>query len=418
MQTKISQYLINGIKTHIIEIPTLDLTYAQVVYRRGVIYDEPNKLGLAHFFEHIWGTKTKYWQNDLEKSLYIEKKGIIKNAYTERLLVYHYGKQDSSNLIESIQIIDELVKNGEINQDDFISEKKVVIQEKEDSKYDEYDKKIELIYIGNSLSQNVFGNVEDIELQDVLDFNKQYFSLENANMVILTPDIEIIKNSELKIEPTLIKPIPLEDEFFNWEKNIDNAIEFNLVSIDTENVNVSLNFIYKNSLSQKEIWTLYLLRNIIANYWSSYLIKRLRLQERLVYWVDSYIDDNPQASNFSIEYKVSKENLEKTLDILQDMLANLEFDNEILDQIKNLFLIDSKIYYSSINNLAEFYRDQLRNNLVIEYKVEDYWNFVKITTVEDLDNIVKKVLSPRNKMLLINGKLTKYSCKSNNLRYN
>jgi len=30
MQTKISQYLINGIKTHIIEIPTLDLTYAQV----------------------------------------------------------------------------------------------------------------------------------------------------------------------------------------------------------------------------------------------------------------------------------------------------------------------------------------------------------------------------------------------------
>lgn len=129
------------------------------------------------------------------------------------------------------------------------------------------------------------------------------------------------------------------------------------------------------------------------------------MQERLVYWVDAYVDDNPQASNFSIEYKVSKENLEKTLDILKEVLANLEFDNEILDQIKNLFLIDSKIYYSSINNLAEFYRDQLKNNLVIDYTVEDYWNFVKSITIEDLDNIVRKVLDPSNKLLLINGKI-------------
>ena len=405
MQTKISQYLINGIKTHIIEIPSLDLTHCQVVYRRGVIYDKPNKLGLAHFFEHIWGTKTKYWQNDLEKSLYLEKKGIISNAYTDRLLVYHYGVQDRSNLIESIQIIDELVKNGQINQNDFTLEKQVVIQEKEDAKNNYYHKNAELIYRGNSLSQNVFGNVEDISFQDVLDFNKQYFSLENANMVILTPNIDIIKNSEFKIEPTLIKPIPLEDKFFKWNNTLDNNESFDLDSVDTDNIDINFNFVYKNYLTQKEIWTLSFLRDILANNWSSFLIKKLRLQERLVYWVDTDVECYPQVSNFSIEYKVSKDNLQKSLDFVEEVLNNLNFNDESIDEFKRNFIMHSKIYYSSIYNIAEFYRDKMSKNLLIEYTIEDYWDFIKGITVEDLDNIVKKVLDPRNKILLINGKI-------------
>lgn len=194
MNFKNLDYLIldNGLKCILYRRNSIPIVNITIAFKVGSKDEEVNKKGIAHLFEHLMYEGSK----NLAKGDYDKICSAIggsNNAYTSFDITSYYITIPSSQLEVGLWLEAERLFNFEINKESLENQKNVVIEEINQTVYDQpyglaRDKIAELAYSSQCpYSWDVHGSIQtvaSITLEDIYEFKNKYYIPTNAVMII------------------------------------------------------------------------------------------------------------------------------------------------------------------------------------------------------------------------------------------
>jgi len=182
----------NGLKVVLHEDSKLPLYSINIWYKVGSSNEDPNRTGLAHFFEHLMFKGTKKNADGVFDS-YIENNGGSNNAFTTRDVTAYFEDMPKSTLKKILELEADRMKNLIISPKNVKQEREVV---KEERRLRVDNSPIGLAFEAlykSSFSKEtpyrwpVIGSMkhlEDASIQDFKNFYETYYSPSNAVLVI------------------------------------------------------------------------------------------------------------------------------------------------------------------------------------------------------------------------------------------
>jgi len=201
------------------------LVCIQLYVRVGSAWEEENESGMSHFAEHMLFKSTdKFPDNSLSERITFLGGHI--NAYTEYDSTCFYVTIPSDFVAEGLEILSQLARYSNFSQQDFNSEKKVIIEEFKQFQNDPEDFFLEQIaadyFIHNPYKKPIIGDVDKLKncsIDDVKNFYRKYYIPNNCYIVVTgnveKPDLqrEIDKYFGSWKEQDLNKRIPATESF-------------------------------------------------------------------------------------------------------------------------------------------------------------------------------------------------------------
>lgn len=191
----------NGMKVVIVPDHRAPVVTHMVWYKVGAVDEAPGKSGIAHLFEHVMFKETKNIGPEEFTSI-VQRSGGQLNAFTSWDYTAYYERVAKQHLGKMMELEAERMVNLIINDDPkgpFISERDVVKEERR-QRIDNnpgvilQEKVMGEIWKGHPYEITVIGKMEEVAAltpQDGLDFYKEYYSPENAILVVagdVTPE--------------------------------------------------------------------------------------------------------------------------------------------------------------------------------------------------------------------------------------
>ena len=333
----------NGLKI-IYKNTNSKLTSISISLDAGAAVDG-EKLGIAHVTEHMVykGTK-KRSENEINKDL--SNIFGFQNAMTNYPYVIYYGTLLSEEFEEGVEIFSDIIINPTFKEDGFKEEMDVIIEELK-----EWDEEVEQ-YCEDKLFFNSFNNrrikypiigtlesLKSIKLEDVRLFYEKNYCPGNTSIGIV---------SSLKFEE--VKSI-IENYFNNWNNNnlcCGNTGSDKYGSVDYEDCNKGTFINYREginsckvqiiypieSLDTKDIKALRIFNEYFGEGVNSILYEKLRTENGLVYDVLTKIAYEKHIKLYKINFTTSKENLDKTLELINECVDDLKNIRKYLDENK------------------------------------------------------------------------------------
>jgi len=355
-------------------------------FKAGILFEEKNKVGLAHFLEHMIFKGNKLLEPG-EFDLKIETLGGISNASTGYDDAHYYVDIPPNNLEEALSLLTNLVLFPNFNEKEFELEKKVIIEEILQS----HDQKDELIFnsflkrvwLDHPYAKSILGkekNINELELMDLESFHKKHYTANNSCIAIAgkLPKnyLEIFKNYKLgEFRNNLIcsKQILLDNKLVRKGREIAffKDIEFSRLFMAWQ---------IPSSKDQKNILGYEIISSILTDGRNSLLCGSLKEDEQIVESIYSGIQPGEFGSLFLIEACLKRENLKKVENSINNLLQKLLTDSSLKNKIKKAIRIVKSNYIFNMetsSQLSYFYGNQLlwgRLNPQIELsKNFNYW---------------------------------------------
>ncbi len=384
-----------GIKTTVIEDRQQIMSSVSLWFARGYALDDVNAQGLSHFFEHLWAGG----DDEYTKAKTLEEYGIRANAYTTAYLTYYYHVQELDNLLPSLQLLLNNFDQEPVSREAFEKEKNIIAQEKANDQNNIYKIFTDTLYSNTSLAYNVFGDLDSITYEEYIYYAEKHYTKNQAHLLIITPDInEIILDSEVNsIEPFLsLGALESVKSTNRLLPTSDNTLE------------VLFGYAIPNTINLRTSTAVSILRTTLANFWTSVLLQELRIKNGLVYWIDSYSNVHPNSIDIQIQYKIDKEKLLESLQIIYNSINNLEslITPQDIERYKTIYISDEKTQDGSIYDIQSFYGFQLRYDDGIHLTLEDFYEQVRAISYEEVISLAKQFLSSHIKSLVIKGNLS------------
>ncbi len=207
----------NGMKVIINRDQNTDLVAFNMLYNVGSKHENPNKTGLAHFFEHLMFSGT---HNIPDFDYYTQKAGGENNAFTSVDITDFYTTLPAQNIETAFWLEADRMNNLKLDAPSIENEKRVVIEEfKETTLNVPYGSMwhllMDLSYDQHPYRWTTIGkeikHIEDFTKKDILDFYTKYYNPGNAILTISgNVDIDVtIKMAEKwfgSIESYNLKP--------------------------------------------------------------------------------------------------------------------------------------------------------------------------------------------------------------------
>ena len=350
----------NGFKVICAKDSSNPLICMQLYVRIGSAWEDKNEAGFSHFTEHmVFKATEKFPHNSImEKITYL---GGHLNAYTEYDSTCYYVTLPSKHFKEGLEILSELVMNAKFNQENFNSEKKVIIEELKQFKNDPEDFFIEEIarhyFKINPYRNPIIGNIDSIQKtlkNDLFTFYKKFYTPRNC-FLIVTGDFE---------KELLLREV--KDFFCGWEgQKIKKIVPINeafpkkmeVFSFPKKIFNDILSFVLPDlAETDPDSYVLSLISKIFSIGKNSRLYSKLFNEEKLVdsIKVHSLSGINNGASLILIMPK-KKADLNKIIDIFHSELLQLQrFGlNEIeIEENKKELIYHYKYSYEYVESLA------------------------------------------------------------------
>ena len=336
--------------------------------KAGVSFEEKNKVGLAHFLEHMifkGSNSLEPGEFDLE----IEKLGGYSNASTGYDDVHYYVDIPPGNLEEALYLLTNLVLFPNFNEKEFYLEKKVIIEEILQSQ----DQKDELIFnlflksvwSDHPYSKSILGNEENIkelELIDLKNFHKNHYLLTNSCISIAG---NLPKNYLGIFENCLLREfrdnlIDSKHIFIN-EKSIRLGKEIVFFK-DIEFSRIFMAWQIPMSKDQKNILGYEIISSILNDGRNSILNRNLKEDEQIVESINSGIQTGEFGSLFIIEATLKKEKMKKVETIINNLLQKLLTNPSLNIKIKKALRIVKSNYIFNLetsSQLSYFYGNHL-----------------------------------------------------------
>ncbi|MCI9304555.1 pitrilysin family protein [Clostridium sp.] len=306
----------------------------------GAIRDG-KQLGVAHITEHMVykGTETKS-----EKEINTELSNIFafQNAMTNYPYVVFYGSLLSEDLKQGLDLFSDILLNPVFTEEVFKEEMEVIKQELK-----EWDEDIEQ-YTEDKLYYNCMENrrikypiigteesLNNMTIDDAINFFNDYYCANNATITIISNlDFEEVKNM-------------VEESFIDWrseklpeKEEINGEIEGGIFinsKLDINSSKVQIIFPIDN-LNQWEVKALRIFNQYFGEGVNSILFDTLRTKNSLVYDVLTRISNEEHIKVYKIIYSTAPENLEKSIQIVKELIKNIDEYKNVLKEsdIKDL----------------------------------------------------------------------------------
>ena len=182
----------NGLRVLLHRDSKLPLYSLHLWYKVGSSDEEPNKTGLAHFFEHLMFKGTaNYGDGFFDK--YIENNGGSNNAFTTRDVTAYHENMPSQTLQTILKLEADRMVNLEVSMKNVKQEREVVKEERrlrvENSPMGlAYEALFENTFtVDTPYHWSVLGSMKHLEratIEDFKNFYKKYYASNNAVLVV------------------------------------------------------------------------------------------------------------------------------------------------------------------------------------------------------------------------------------------
>ena len=181
----------NGMRVVVVEDHRAPVVTHMVWYRAGASDENSGKSGIAHLLEHLLFKETENVENG-EFSKTVAALGGSDNAFTSQDYTAYYQRVSKQYLDLMMYYESDRMKNLKISELDFNTEVKVVIEERSqrtDSKPGALfnEQNMASLYLNHPYGVPIVGwrhELDDLVLEDAIDFYKTYYSPNNAILIV------------------------------------------------------------------------------------------------------------------------------------------------------------------------------------------------------------------------------------------
>lgn len=302
----------------------------------GAARDGEN-LGVAHVTEHMVYKKTET-RSEKEINKVLSDNFGFQNAMTNYPYVVFYGTLLNEDLSKGLEIFSDILLNPVFTEEDFKEEMGVIKQElKEwDEELEQYTE--DKLYLNcmdaRRIQYPIIGTEESLDkltIDDAIDFFNDYYCANNATITVISSlefnkVVELVEEhfidwrSENLPEDEVIYSKPEEGTFIDKKDDINSAKVQIIFPID--------------ELNQWEIKALKVFNQYFGEGVNSILFDNLRTKNGLVYDVLTRVANEEYIKVYKIIYGTSVENVEKSIQIVQNLILDVDNFKKELDSEK------------------------------------------------------------------------------------
>jgi len=188
----VEHQLKNGLKVLLLKEPRAPIISLQVWYRVGSRNEELGKTGISHLTEHLMfkGTE-KYGPKDFSRL--VQKAGGNDNAFTSRNYTAYFENGPKTELPRWLEMEADRMRNLKVSQEDFDTEKKVVLEERRLRTEDDpvnflMEEVMATTFKAHPYQWPVIGwfhDIETISRDEFLQYYRRYYSPNNCTVVVV-----------------------------------------------------------------------------------------------------------------------------------------------------------------------------------------------------------------------------------------
>ena len=366
-------------------------------------------LGVAHVTEHMVykGTETRS-----EKEINTELSSIFgfQNAMTNYPYVVFYGTLLSEDLKQGLDLFSDILLDPVFTEEGFKEEMEVIKQElKEwDEDLEQYteDKLYYNCMENRRIKYPIIGTEESLNsmtIDDAIDFFNNYYCANNATITIISDlEFEEVRDmveeyfidwrSEKLPEMEKVITIPKSGVFIYSKEEINSAKVQIIFPID--------------ELNQWEIKALRIFNQYFGEGVNSVLFDTLRTKNALVYDVLTSVANEEHIKVYKITYSTAYENVEKSIEIVNELIKNINGYRSILKKndiealiksfrLKRLFANEQSVRlamgistYDTMFGDGMLYIDETENldKIPVDYIIDTANKVLKNMTVQVISN--------------------------------
>jgi zinc protease len=397
--------LSNGLKVILLENHKVPLITFQVWYRVGSRNEEWGKTGLSHVLEHMMFKGTGK-TGPLEFSRIVQENGGNDNAFTSRDYTAYFENLNSDRIQVSIDLESDRMQNLNLREDDFRTERMVVMEERrlrtEDNPAAVLQEQLEATaFQTQPYRWPIIGWMSDLErltLEDLKKYYRLYYNPTNAFILVVG---DFRKDDLLPRIEKAFGSYP-RGEAPPQEKSVDPPqIGERRLFVKKEAQLPSIVIGYKvPNLREPDSYVLEVISTLLSGGKSSRLYQGLVRDKRLVFDVDadhSLLSKDPSLFYLSADPLPGKEvaEIEKALDEEVERLQKTPVDDRELEKTKNqmesAFVYRQDSLFSQAMILARY-------EIALDWKAaDDYLPSIRKVTPEDIQRVAKRYLVKDNR---------------------
>ncbi len=391
--------LTNGIRVIMEPMDTLRSVSIGVWVNAGSVYETGADAGISHFIEHMVFKGTAR-RSAADIAAEMDAVGGNLNAFTAKECTCFYAKVLDEDLPLAVDMLSDITLHPALDEQEMEKEKRVVIEEilmSEDSPEDKaFETAGAAYYSGTVLSSAILGTEKTVSAftrDQVLSYMaRRYVS---GNMVIACAG-SFVPERLLSLLEESFADCPRGTGDMLGEKEPRAGKRWLFVQKDTEQVNACL-MLPGFRLDSSENFALAVLSNALGGSMSSRLFQKIREELGLAYSVYTYPMAYRDTGAICLYFGSGEKQATRTLELALRELDRLKGEGlseaELIRsraQLKGSFLLGMEGSGAHMNAIGK--RLLLQNK---EFTIEDTLSAIECVTMEKVNGILSRVLSPR-----------------------
>jgi len=369
---------------------------------------EPDAInGMAHFLEHMMFKGTPNLDPG-EFDRLVEQRGGVMNAATSQDYTHYYITTTPQDFAELAPLQLELVSNPSLPEDEFMREKKVVLEEirrsEDNSKRRTYARAMETCFESLPYRRPVLGPakvISEVTPQQMREFHRQWYNPQTmtvsavGNLPVETL-INTVTEAWEKIAPQCYPPSPTTLSLPEPEAPFSEIVRRAYTDPQLQQARLVMLWRVPGLNDLQETYTLDVLAAILGQGKASRLFRQLREEEKLVSAIAAGNSSQKLQGYFSVSARLPVENLEKVETAIQEQIRQLQEEpishsdlKRIQTQIANHYIFENE-KPSDRANLYGYFFSQL-GDLKPAF---NYPEIIRHLTPEELQKAAQRYLSP------------------------
>lgn len=409
-EVKFEEYdLSNGMHVILHQDNTAPVVTTSVMYHVGAKDEDPERTGMAHFFEHLLFEGTENIERG-EWFKIVTSNGGSNNANTTDDRTYYYEVFPSNSLELGLWMESERLMHPVINQIGVDTQNEVVKEEKrlrvDNSPYGKFIENVKLNmfkkhpYKGTTIGK--MAHLDAASLEEFQAFNKKFYVPNNAVLVV-AGDIDV--TSTKKMIEDYFGPIPSgEDIVRNFPKE-DPITETIKAKAYDSNIQIpAIMAAYRTpAMTERDAYVLDMLSSYLSDGKTSKLYKRLVDDKKMALQVGA-INQSQEDYGTYIVYglPLGDNSLESLLVEIDDELVKVQTElmterdyQKLQNKFENNFVNSNSSISGIANSLARYYMLYDDVNLI-----NNEINIYRSITREEIQAVAKKYLNPNQRLEL------------------
>lgn len=380
-----------------------------VMYHVGAKDEDPNRTGMAHFFEHLLFEGSKNIGNG-EWFKIVAANGGNNNANTTDDRTYYYEVFPSNKLELGLWLESERLLHPIIKQDGVDTQNEVVKEEKrlrvDNQPYGGFIENIKKhIFKKHPYKGTTIGKMEHLDaatLEEFLAFNKKFYVPNNATLVV-AGDIDV--SATKKMIESYFGPIPRgKDIERNFPKEDPITETINAKAYDANIQIPAIMAAYRTpSMKTRDSRVLDMISSYLSTGRSSVLYKKLVDTKKIALQIGAINQSQEDYGTYILfglpqgETKLTtllEEIDEEIVNIQSELISERAFQ-KLQNQFENNFVNSNSSVDGIANSLAR-YNVLYGDTNLINTEIDIY----RSITREDIRAVAKKYLNPNQRVVL------------------